>query len=425
MKICIKRIILHQSSASTLLYVIFVALLISLLLSSLILIEYLNFSKLNHYKKYISAIEKLELYKTLFQSSNFNSSIEEYSRLPLGENINVDDIQIKYLDWGLYKVGVCKHADLENRINLSKQYLIGNLIDSKCALYIANNSKAVVISGTTKIIGNIFIPLGYYKTGVVNSSEANTATPVEGLVKQSEELPKIDKELYVYIDKLCNGMQFKNDSISILNKAGNLTHSFCNRTMYVKSSSAITLDNIIMTGNIKLFSSKSITISRNCSLSDVMIIAPYIKVEEGFKGSCQLIATDSLIVEKNCIFDYPSVLLISSKKHSSSIMKIKEESEIDGDLVALKQIPDIKNIAFVSIEKEVKINGRIYCQDYLDNKGSVFGSIYTNKLFLNTGSAVNENYINSMKINSKDVPNPCTLGILFDNNQKSIIKCLP
>ena len=419
------RIISHQSKASTLLYVIFVSLVISLLLSSLILVEYNNFSEADYYKKYSEAIDKLDLYKSVFLSRYFNHEIEEYSNLPLGENINTADVQIKYLNWGLFHVGVCKYHDKDNRINLCKQYLLGNLIDKSCALYIADNLKSVTISGTTKIKGNVFIPAGYYKTGVINSRDPLSVSPVEGNIKKSEELPKIENALYNYISDLADGKKFSNDSLVMIEKSISISQSFADKTMYIKSTGPIILENITISGNIKIYSSKSVTISKSCTIADALIIAPYIKTEEGFKGNCQLIATDSIIVEKNCIFNYPSVLLISSKKSQSSFLKVNEGTEINGDIVALKQYPDLKNITFVSTEQDVVLTGRIYCQDYLDNKAKTFGSIYTSKLYLNTGSAVYENYINNMKLDNVDIPQHCTLGILFDSKQKSIIKCLP
>ncbi|MFH6996253.1 hypothetical protein ACHRWY_27650, partial [Flavobacterium sp. FlaQc-48] len=97
----------------------------------------------------------------------------------------------------------------------------------------------------------------------------------------------------------------------------------------VKSS----LGNLIFKGNFILRSEDSIRVKKNTVLEDVILIAPKITFEEGFKGTVQAFASKGIELEEKVTLKYPSVICVYNESPDESKIKIKKGCYITGAVV--------------------------------------------------------------------------------------------
>ena len=57
-------------------------------------------------------------------------------------------------------------------------------------------------------------------------------------------------------------------------------------------------------------SSDSITIQSENLFKDVLIVAPKVRIKSAFRGSVQILATDTVIIEEGCKLEYPSSVIM-------------------------------------------------------------------------------------------------------------------
>lgn len=179
-------------------------------------------------------------------------------------------------------------------------------------------------------------------------------------------------------------------------------NSFHKKTKEVVVNSVLV--NEIFKGNFVLRNKDSIRITKNTVLEDVILIAPKITFEEGFKGTVQAFATKGIELEQKVTLQYPSVICVYSENTSETLIKIKKGSKITGAVVLFgNDIENFKNNS-IEIDEEGLIFGDIYCSGKLDLKSNVYGSVYTNRFYLKTKSSSHDNTISDIEINSSKRP---------------------
>ena len=159
-----------------------------------------------------------------------------------------------------------------------------------------------------------------------------------------------------------------------------------------KTSLISTLDLLViehnLSGNVIIHSFDSIFVRSTAHLNNVILIAPKIRFESGFKGSVQAIAHKQLIVEKNVFLQYPSVLVLNELETSinskKSLIQINEKSKVLGGILLVSQFPDVKNPKALS-QAQIKdkegeaILSKLKPTDFvvlLDENGKAFSSVH-------------------------------------------------
>ncbi|MNE42039.1 hypothetical protein D3C80_1361450 [compost metagenome] len=164
------------------------------------------------------------------------------------------------------------------------------------------------------------------------------------------------------------------------------------------------LSNIIFKGNFILRSEDSIRVKKNTVLEDIILIAPKITFEEGFKGTVQAFATKGIELEEKVTLNYPSVICVYNEGTEESKIKIKKECTIAGAVVLFGNKIDLIDKHSIEIDEEGLLFGDLYCTGKLMIKSNVYGSVYTNRFFLKTGSTSYDNLISDIEINTTKRP---------------------
>lgn len=402
--------------ASSLINAIFVCIIVSAFCGCLVLISYYQ----NTLNNKLSSRE--DLINRNISSFNYflnNSESIEYNKV---KEIDVFDDGIKsYLEkknWGFYDILVSKTVFKIDTI--TKIALVGNIKTSdNFVLYVTDYDKPLKLSGNTKIIGDIKIPNAKTEQAYINGQKGNSIEIKGNQSKSDDKLPKITKDTHLNVSDLAHF------SIDKFNNKTAITNRFDTYTKVIDLNNTSSLRDITLKGNFILLSRNELEIDRSAKLSDVVIIAPQVKINSGFKGNIQIVSKEKVIVEENVSLLYPSSIYIKNDT-DAVLVEIKSNSTIVGGIVINGNTYTNSLERKLTIEEGSTVVGNIYCYGSTQLKGNVIGSLYTDRFFLETDASNYENVVLNGSINKKTLPNNFVELPLFsstlDKKRYAVIK---
>ena len=181
--------------AGALLYAMFLIIVIALISSSFILVNYYNSAYV------IQTLKQEQLYRDT--SSGINYGLSFHQEIPINSKIEVDlfndeehkvSIEKKY--WGAFYI-LSSEAKWRNK-SASKSALIGANINEgeEIALYLADQNKPLSLTGRTQITGNCYLPKAGVKRAYIEGKSFVGNKLINGTKYNSNKtLPPINKEL--------------------------------------------------------------------------------------------------------------------------------------------------------------------------------------------------------------------------------------
>jgi hypothetical protein len=390
--------------ASALYIVIFIALVIGLLCSSLIVAAYLY--KIQYQRKFRQdQLENNASSGVNILLNNTDASFTGEKAFSLFSN-DMDSVSIQKAPWGVYDIGIVKA--FVQRDTLFKSFSFANTIDSAkwAALYLIDEDRPFSLSGKTTVRGDAYIPKAGVQTAYIdNKAYEGDKRLIIGTKRTSErKLPPLDdkrlKQFEQYFTQPVNGDSTLSGKDSIKNSFLHPTHVFNFKKL------AKTIENVNISGNVVLFSDTTITIDSTAVLKNIQVYARAIVVKAGFHGNCQLFATDSIRVEQNCHFGYPSCLGVLRFKSSVTNSQVKitvgHNTTFSGIIFTYDNTENQLK-PYIVIQKNTKIKGQVYSQGILElqDKTELDGSVFTSRFLYKNTVTIFENYLINATIDSK------------------------
>jgi len=415
--------------ASSLFYAIVISLIIAIVSSSLILFSYLSSIQ----------FDNLETEQRLNRNTNSglnlllsNQTLVEYDQpkiLDLFDNA-IDSVELIKKHWGAFDI-ISSKAFFKNK-QVFRIAQTGTTLDTinPFSIYMVDEDKQLAVCGRTIIKGTAYLPKSGIKRAYIEGQNFIGKVLVDGVIKESKkELPAFNDDLikmikYFFEKKITSN----NDSIAIINgEEDSIVNSFNNKTLVYESRSRIVMKQGYYSGNILIFSDSLILINNNVAMQDVIVCAPKVVIKEGFRGTLQVFASDSIVIEKNVDLGYPSVigLLVTKKSSIVPTIIIGENDSINGSVFAYQNVNDFLKPARVICSIKSFIYGQVYTNCTLSFMGEINGSLMCRKILLTTPSSVYENHLLNAIIDRSKLPNYFVGGNLFkEKGQKNIIKWL-
>lgn len=305
---------------------------------------------------------------------------------------------------------------------------------NRTALYLQDNNKPLVLVGNTKIEGVAYLPKQGVKSGSISGQSYYGSQLIYGLTRTSSDLPDLFEET-------TNNLKNVSKIVSKVPKSQYLIlepekihkNSFLAPLQVVFSPSTIRLSTVNISGHIIIQSQTKIILESTSNLKDVILIAPKIEIKSNVKGTFQAIASKEILIEKNCTLNYPSALIVVEKENSAIenttqslrtiSLKIESNSTIKGAVVYLGTKKQNNYNTQVSIDKNTRIHGEVYCNDNLELMGKVYGSVHTNGFTTKQAGSIYQNHIYNGTINI-DSLSVNYVGLPFKNSKKGILKWL-
>jgi cytoskeletal protein CcmA (bactofilin family) len=417
--------IFSRLKSGALQFTVFMAVLIALLLSGLILYAY----TLGYFKQQSKAsIENVQLANNVLAS------------LLHQEKLSADTVKVKFKEdsffyeshlsqWGSFQKAFIRTTNRKKVFE--KVAFFSGIFNAKTSptLCLKETFNPLTVVGQTMIQGNVFLPSQGVKPGYINGNSFYGGQLVNGTVKvNGPKLPELNAD---FVNKLKEYFKTTGrvESIANLNQ-GTAVNSFRKATRMLDSDAEIILENINLTGNFILKSEKMIRVKGSSKLKDVIIIAPIVIVDDNVKGSFQVIASRTIEIGRGAVLEYPSALMLFDENVSSdtnqaqAIIKLSENARLDGNVCFLKQYELMSNFRTnVLFEKGVSVTGQVFCSGNLEIRGKVSGAVFVNQFVVNEAGSVFVNHINNGVIENVSIPEVYS-GLLFEKQKKGVVKWL-
>lgn len=375
--------------AHSLLYAIYISLLIALLTAGIIYFSNV-YKWLNVY------------YNTTEDLIIENQSVVNYSLRNFSETDSIYNAEkgfsnnISNQNFGLFKLLTVRSFNKKDTI--VSTYFLGENTNNNDAFYLANFTKPLSYFGNLKIVGNTYLPNERIEQVYINKTINSLSTSNKAKLSIIH-LPKLDTKIEDTF----------NDIFNTIDK-GNLTslkmvviNSFTNKTNIVNWN--YSPNKLTLKGNLILFSKDSIIIKKEDSLEDIIVFASKIRVEEGFKGNVQLFSNKEINISKNVELKYPSAIVLFNNTKEESSINIEEKVKICGSVLLFgNELIDLNKNKII-ISPKGQILGNIYCSGKLSLQSNVYGSVYSNRLFLETNQTSYDNTLANVEINPSKLPN--------------------
>jgi cytoskeletal protein CcmA (bactofilin family) len=413
-------------------FTVFIAVLIALLLAGLILYAY-TFIYMKDQSK--GAIENIQL-----ADIGIQSLLEQ-------KELNLDTAQIDFIkkenqsiktnlsQWGIFQKGIVVTQFRKKKF--TKTAIIGSLINADLSptLFLKETHNALTVVGTTSIKGIAYLPTQGVNSGYIAGNSYYGSQLIYGSIKKSAaELPKPEKTVLEALDNYIKTYKIENQQDYVnLDTGSRIINSFKSRTKGYYSQNPIVLENKIISGNIIIKSETSIKIKKTALLTDVILIAPIIEIEDETTGTFQALASKKIILGKKCSLNYPSALVLSqdNKNSATEISTIPFDNQIFIDAGTIvrgavcylqtKEIADFQTQ--IVLEKEAKIKGQVYCNGNFEIKGTLSGSVYTKQFVANQSGSIFMNHVYNATIENETVPKIYG-GIILEQEPKTVLKWL-
>ncbi|MDT3403749.1 hypothetical protein [Mucilaginibacter terrae] len=383
--------------ASALHMVIVIALVIAVICSSLITAAY--FYRLQYQK----TVRYHQLEDNLSSAINMITvgAITPSQKFSLFNTVN-DTVLVERREWGLFDIGIARAFIQSDTIR--KAFSIASLPDSakQSALYIIDEDRNISVSGKTEIRGTAYLPKAGIKQAYVNSQayQGDSRLVIGEKKVSGRELPELNT---LFLKRIEAGLKptNKNDSIGSINEM--LTRSFLKETLHVNAGKQVITLSTALWGNIIIHSDTLLVIDSTAKFDNILIFAKAIKVSSGFKGNCQLFASDSISVGANCRFNYPSVLAVAgfdATPKGQRKLAIGHHTQINGVLLVYEKAKT-ELLPVIMMDKQSEVKGQIYCNGLINYQDGteIKGSVYTKRFLYQTGYTRYENYLINIRIN--------------------------
>lgn len=402
-------IIKRHIKASSLMNAVFICLIISIFCGCLVLIA--------HYQNLLN--QKLYLQEDLIGRNNgaFNYYLNNTDALDIGDikELDVFDDGIKSFvekkSWGFYEILISK--TIFSKDTLTKIALIGRTSDSKnpIAIFVTNYDKPLKLSGTAKISGLMKIPYGKTEQAYLNGSIGNAIQIIGQQLKSESTLPKLDNTIV--------SDSYNYETVLLENiKDGSLINNFDKETIILNLDGVDVLNDIVCKGNIIIKSNSRLAINETATLNDILIVAPEVIFNTGFRGNVQVIAEKVVKLEDNVHLKYPSSIYVKNDLDSVTVTINKNCILVGGIVIeGTTYIGSLKRKLI--IDKEAKVVGTIYNFGQTQMQGELIGTIFTDRFFLKTESSNYENVIFNGTINRDSLPKDFIELPLFEGHGKT------
>lgn len=336
-----------------------------------------------------------------------------------------DSVNLSLRPWGIFNVAVAQaHA---SSYKVQKAAMLGSDLDSlrEVALYLADEDRPLRIAENVAIIGKCFLPrLGFKRVADLSRASEN----LESMQKASQSTIALPENFNAILNR---AKYYFNSETNFVARPATLTegstggstikNSFNEEAIIIKSSKALWLNEIKIEGQVIVLSGTSVHISSTALLNDVIVVAPYIEVEAGFRGALQLFAQDSITVAPNCQLNYPSAICVANTTQGGYVY-INKGSKITGQVFIGG---GISGGQYHQLLLEGEVEGQVFVDGRIEHKGQINGGIFCRRLILRTTSVLEDNYLKDAIINVKGMSKFYLADVVSSSNsRKGIVKWL-
>ena len=187
--------------------------------------------------------------------------------------------------------------------------------------------------------------------------------------------------------------------VTSLNKVS-LKNSFAENTLYLQSN---TIPGGTIKGNIVIHSDQKIEIHNDTYIEDAILVAPKVIIHDGFRGSLQIISSDTVLLGKEVVLNYPSGIFIPEAWQDSYI-EIGPKSRVNGYVIFCRQEENREDRLSPHYYQNdsARVRGLVWIEGISQIHGGITGSLYGREMNYYTPEGYYRNILYNAKVYGSD-----------------------
>jgi hypothetical protein len=378
--------------ANSLLYAVYICLIVSILCGALIYFAQLY----NQLNVYYSSRESLYIEN----QSAVHFALEHIENRDSGwtEEVNGSASQSEIIPYGL--LSLLEVNTFTQQDTIVSSYFIGQYASNETALYLTNFDRALSYAGKVILKGTMFLPSNFINEKYIKNEKNELLK--EGKIERSTRfLPPVHSALEQNF-KLTSNKRIELKSLEKINDS--IYYNPFTKPVIEIDLDNYLLENIILKGNFILYSKDSIVVKKNAVLQDVILKASSITLADNFEGSIQVFATKRIEVGFGVKLNYPSALCLFNNSDQKTEIVVKENASIQGGVVLFGNSFSYIDENRIILGEDSLLIGDLYCSGKVNLQGRVYGSVYCNSIFHGVANSSSDNCLHNTEINIQKRP---------------------
>lgn len=410
---------MNKLEARALFYAIMVAFFVAVISGIMLLNSYHQHVLFNHYTTQQKLLHNCESGVQLLLGAGKEQIPSTV--LDLYEK-GTDSVRIIQQPWGLLDVAFVESWSSQGIFNdtIRRSFFIGKKPPAY-ALTLSEGTDALALCGHTQLVGDIFVPREGVERGFINGKPYQGNKLVDGKISITKSIDnsylKPRFEQLMALQKRAATETIERDTIE---------HSFGKPTLVLRAPTFYTAG-LSLKGNIIIIADSLLTIAANSILDDVIVMGTTIRIEQGFQGTVQAFARDSLIVENDVVLAYPSMLSLLPTLTTEDFAPWIELQDgcVQTGAIVVPMFKYREQQPKVHLHPKATVEGQVWVNGLFQHDGTVYGSVFCESFLLKTAAAVYENYLLDAIINRKALsPYYLAPPILGKPSKRGILKLL-
>jgi hypothetical protein len=401
--------------------VIFVVFVVTTIVSMFILYRGVKLRQVRQEIRYFEKIDDLNSGLTLYLSSPETYQNSSSCVISLFKD-TARKVDVSRVPYGILDMITAKTAYRGKQMSRTILAGMDPFGGDSVVLYVPDRRQALYASGNTIINGNAFLPVKGMQRASIEGKPLQRPNLILGEVsKSAEKLPT----LAPWVREKIIQVQDMDSLASIAFGLGSLLEKYVGKQDYTNTSwygydGDYQISEVEVEGSVGFYSRGTIYIKSDAELKGILVSASKIIVEEGFRGTVQLFAKDSLVIGKRCELLFPSVACLYNDNVNPTYMEIGESAIIHGSLISIQEnLSSSKPI--MRIRRGALVNGQVYHSGEIELVGSIYGSLYCEGFRRKTNRAYYENHLLDNEINFHKLPkNFVSIDLLEGYNNQVI-----
>lgn len=327
--------------------------------------------------------------------STWISRLDEEQRLQLYDSLPDSRVRVTVRPWGLYEAVRVEAAD--RRITPVRLFGSAEALPEACNFWYATEAASLTLTGRTVLHGRLRLPRHGVQYGQIRSvffSGERIGGTQAGYA--GKELPALRPHARQPVDSL----------FSLLDRPDNRERVPDSLSVAFGDPAPRLLDasNMVQGTRIEgmaVLLGDEVVIDSTCSLRNVLVVAHTIRVGDGFRGTVQLFASDTVLIGRHVTLDDPSGLFVA-RDNPDRYAGIGPGSRIEGyAIVDGDGRPDVKRANFRQ-DRTAVVRGLLWVDGAAQMQGIVSGCVAANRLAYYS----NEGYYEDMLYDLTLLENP-------------------
>lgn len=328
-------------------------------------------------------------------------------------------INVQY--WGIYSL-VSATCNVNNKL-YSKSVICGRKPDRTTlpAIYIRDEGSSVTVENNCLIEGPVYFPKNGYRLSTTVLNPQSNFKNLDLHVSTSV-LPGGNNDVLNYM-KMLLGVNSSNGASAYFSTLDSISIPYNDSVRVFAFDEVVGLNNCFIEGKVIVKSDKKIEVFSGATLKNIILVAPEIIIKNGFKGSIQCFSSKSIIVEENCILEYPTSIVLLSKEDRLEPVSIhlSENDSIFGSVICLGGTIANKFKPRINIDTKCFIKGLVYSDGEVNISGELVGSLYAGEVVFENRYVRNDNFLFNVKINVKGLNESFLFGNWIGNGKLEIL----